>query len=59
MITFKGNTGCDEIKAMADRITDAKGKDRRILDDDMRALMRDIARRAAQAAARAALEGEI
>lgn len=59
MITSKGNTGCDIIQHMALNIAASKGKDRRVLDDDMRALMRDVARRAAEAAARAVLEGEL
>lgn len=55
-------TGCDIIQDMADMLT-SRGKgnrdlDRRILGDKMRALTRDIARKAAQAAAKAAQEGE-
>jgi hypothetical protein len=59
MITFKGNTGCDIIQAIADRIEDAKHRDRRVLDADVSAIMREVARRAAQAAARATLNGEL
>jgi hypothetical protein len=51
-------TGCDIIHAMVNRLTSG-GKDRRILGEEVRALTRDIARKAAQAAATAAQEGEI
>lgn len=51
-------TGCDFIQVQADLLT-LRGKDRRVLNATMKELTRGIARKAAQAAAKAAEDGEI